>query len=164
MASLKVALTQFSPFTNKPQKYESLHTGDSHTSPPVPFPPSTRHKAYYFTAGLLAAFLISTLSFTATRIFTPSPPTAAEREAEAWNSCGRSSIIAQQRGCVMEPLFYGWMPPQCSWKELSDQYPVFEDRTWYADKNMTVRIPSADLWAGKHVHIYTERLVVPLVT
>jgi hypothetical protein len=58
----------------------------------------------------------------------------------------------------MEPLFYGWMPPQCSWKDFSDQWPVFEDRAWYSDKNMTVPIPPEDLWAGRHVHIYTNRL------
>jgi hypothetical protein len=148
MASLKAAITEFSPFKNKPLKYESLHTSESDASSslrPIAFPSTTRNRACYFTAGLLAAALVFVLSFIATQISTPSPRTAAEREAEDWNSCGRSSTVAKERGCVMEPLFYGWMPSQCSWKDFSDQ-------------NMTVPIPPEDLWAGRHVHIYTNRL------
>jgi hypothetical protein len=162
MASLKAALTEFSPFKNKLLKYESLHTSDSDASSslrPIASSSTTRHRACYFTAGLLAATFVFIVSFIATQISTPSPRTAAEREAEDWNSCGRSSTVAKERGCVMEPLFYGWMPSQCSWKDFSDQWPVFEDRVWYSDKNMTVPIPPGDLWAGRHIHIYTNRLV-----
>lgn len=161
MAALKAALMEFSPFKNKSLKYESLHTSDSDDASslrPIAFPSTTRHRACYFTAGLLSAALVFILSFTATKISSPSPRTAADREAEDWNSCGRSSTVAKERGCVMEPLFYGWMPSQCSWKNFSDQWPIFEDRAWYSDKNMTVPISSEDLWAGSHVHIYTNRL------
>jgi hypothetical protein len=161
MASLKATLTEFSPFKNKPPKYDSLQCYDSDASQslrPIGFTSSARHRACYFTAGLLAAVLFFILSLLAIQIASPSTRTAVEREAEDWNYCGRSSTVAKERGCVMEPLFYGWMPSQCSWKNFSDQWPVFEDRTWYSDKNMTVPILLEDLWAGKNVHIYTNRL------
>lgn len=57
---------------------------------------------------------------------------------EEWNHCGRSSSEAARRGCVMEPLFYGWMPRQCVYQELTDLYPVFEDRKWYFEQDMIV--------------------------
>lgn len=59
------------------------------------------------------------------------PKSAAEIEAEDWNYCGRSSATAIERGCVMEPMFYGWMPPQCVYQELTASLPVFEDRKYY---------------------------------
>lgn len=155
------SLTELSFFKNKALKYEALKCCNSDAAAslrPITFPSSTRHRAGYFTAGLLAASLIFILSLLAIQTSSPSLRTAAEREAEGWNYCGRSSEVAKERGCIMEPLFYGWMPPQCSWKEFSDQWPVFEDRTWYSDENMTVTISPENLWAGKHVHIYTNRL------
>ncbi|UKZ65763.1 uncharacterized protein TrAtP1_006956 [Trichoderma atroviride] len=57
---------------------------------------------------------------------------------EEWNHCGRSSVEAVRRGCVMEPLFYGWMPKQCVYQKLSDRYPVFEDRKWFLEQDMVV--------------------------
>lgn len=57
---------------------------------------------------------------------------------EGWNHCGRSSEEAMQRGCVMEPLFYDWMPRQCVYQELSGRYPVFEDRKWYLEKELII--------------------------
>ncbi|KAK3315705.1 hypothetical protein B0H66DRAFT_518300 [Apodospora peruviana] len=86
------------------------------------------------------------------------PKTADEIEAEEWNHCGRSSKVAMERGCVMEPLFYGWMPPQCVFQELSYAYPVFEDREWFSDENLTVPIASPEkLWKGEFVKIYTHK-------
>jgi hypothetical protein len=161
MALLKTTLREFSPFKDRPSNYESLQhrdSDDSSTPRPITFTSDARNRACCFTAGLLAAVLVFILSLSAIHVLTPSPRTAAEREAEDWNYCGRSSTIAMERGCVMEPLFYGWMPPQCSWKEFSDKWPVFEDRKWYSDMNMTIPIPPEDLWAGRHVHIYTSRL------
>lgn len=66
---------------------------------------------------------------------TRSPRNALDEE---WNHCGRSSTEAMRRGCVMEPLFYGWMPRQCVYQELTDRYPVFEDRKWYLEQDMIV--------------------------
>ncbi|PMD45849.1 hypothetical protein L207DRAFT_400627, partial [Hyaloscypha variabilis F] len=76
---------------------------------------------------------------------------------EDWNHCGRPSKVAIEKGCIMEPLFYGWMPSQCVFKELSDRFPVFEDRTWYTDPDLSIPIPPEELWRGEHDPIYTKR-------
>lgn len=57
---------------------------------------------------------------------------------EEWNYCGRTSEEAMHRGCVMEPLFYGWMPRQCVYGALTDRYPVFEDRKWFLEEDLQV--------------------------
>jgi hypothetical protein len=162
MGSLKEIIMEFAASKDHTAKYESLSHRDSEgfSMPrPMTTPSNKRTKAYSFVAGLLAAFLVFVFSLSVIAILNPTPRTAAEREAEEWNYCGRSSRVAMERGCIMEPFFYGWMPPQCSWKEFSDQWPVFEDRKWYSNPNMTVSVSHKDLWAGKHVHIYTHRLV-----
>jgi hypothetical protein len=163
MGFIPEAIYNYVPFKDHPTSYSALENGES-THPTLPHPKSAKvsksyTRVYSFFTGLLAAFLIFLLSISIVNIFTPTPKTAPEIEAEEWNYCGRSSKVAMERGCVMEPLFYGWMPPQCSWKEFSDRWPVFEDRTWYLDENMTVPIPIEDLWTGKHVHIYTSKYV-----
>jgi hypothetical protein len=76
---------------------------------------------------------------------------------EEWNHCGRSSKVAMEKGCIMEPLFYGWMPPQCVYPSLSARFPVFEDRTWYKDRDLSIPIPSEELWNGEHDPIYTRK-------
>ncbi|KAL7952897.1 hypothetical protein V8C34DRAFT_318645 [Trichoderma compactum] len=63
---------------------------------------------------------------------------------------------AMQRECVMEPLFYGWMPKHCVYKELSDRYPVFEDRKWYLEKDMINEVKSEELWRGSNIKVYTH--------
>jgi hypothetical protein len=117
-----------------------------------------------FAAGAAAATLILLLFKLAEHFVAPALPAAEESfhsmEQAAWNDCGNTSEMAMSRGCVMEPLVYGWMPPQCVFEELTTQFPVFEDRTWYVDKNLTEVIPREDLWKGKHYHIYTQRFVI----
>lgn len=83
-----------------------------------------------FTAGFVASILLGAIAFSIYRTIS-TPKTAAEIEAESWNYCGRSSAKAMARGCVMEPMFYGWMPPQCVYQELTDSLPVFEDRKYF---------------------------------
>ncbi|KAF2790400.1 hypothetical protein K505DRAFT_251253 [Melanomma pulvis-pyrius CBS 109.77] len=87
----------------------------------------------------------------------PRSRTFQEIEDDEWNHCGRSSQHAMDKGCVMEPLFYGWMPSKCVFPELTDQFPVFEDRTWYQDENLTQVIAPEDLYRGKHNIIWTEK-------
>ena len=101
-------------------------------------------------AAIAAFIFYLTVPYTAAK-------SAAEIEAEDWNYCGRSSAVAKARGCVMEPLFYGWMPPQCVYSELTNKHRVFDDRRFYRDKNMTQELRSEELWEGKHVMIYTKR-------
>ncbi|KAK0721102.1 hypothetical protein B0H67DRAFT_483728, partial [Lasiosphaeris hirsuta] len=64
---------------------------------------------------------------------------------------------ALSRGCKMEPLFYGWIPLQCHYDSLTAQWPVFEDRPWNTDSNLTQQISVEQLMAGRHVSIWTRR-------
>lgn len=154
-------LERYTPFKERTFEYKSLDDSEEGISA-VSRVSRSQNKTLSFIAGLLAAFLVFGLSVTTVNLLSSTPKTATEIEAEEWNYCGRSSDVAMKRGCVMEPLFYGWMPPQCAWKEFGDRWPVFEDRTWYSDFNLTNPVPKEDLWAGKHVKIYTHRYDVLL--
>ncbi|KAL7928079.1 hypothetical protein V8C35DRAFT_326250 [Trichoderma chlorosporum] len=57
---------------------------------------------------------------------------------EEWNHCGRSSEEALRRGCVMEPLFYGWMPKQ----------------KWYLEQDMINEVEPEALWRGSNIKVY----------
>lgn len=70
--------------------------------------------------------------------------------------CGTTTSEALAKNCVMEPMIYGWIPRECYFPELSEQYSPFEDREWYTDANFSVRIPPSDLWAGKNKHVFTH--------
>ncbi|CAD6452029.1 8cc49e07-1eec-41e6-800a-5c1107dae2e3 [Sclerotinia trifoliorum] len=70
--------------------------------------------------------------------------------------CGSTTEEALAKGCVMEPMIYGWVPQECYFPELSKQYSPFEDRKWYTDATYSVQIPPADLWAGKRKHVFTH--------
>jgi hypothetical protein len=125
-----------------------------------------RTRLWSFAAGVVTAGLLFLIFILAGRVLPPMPKshdiTESLRlmEQAEWNDCGGTSEIAMSRGCLMEPLIYCWVPPQCLFEELTIQYPVFEDRAWYTNENHTEVVPVEDLWKGKHIHIYTERSVI----
>lgn len=59
-----------------------------------------------FITGVAASILLGAIAFSIHQTIS-TQKTAAEIEAEEWNYCGRSSALAKERGCVMEPMFYG---------------------------------------------------------
>ena len=107
--------------------------------------------------GLVTAFAITVFFILVTFVLESQPRTAKELEGENWNQCGRSVENALSRGCRMEPNFYGFFPERCVFPELSAEYPVFDDREWFSDVNLTQRIQVEELWEGKHVKVYTQR-------
>lgn len=141
-------------------QYQFLEENENSSLRTYPRSSNLRSKIIAFTAGIATALLLTLLylplrnSLSSPRQYIPD--TVPD---EDWNHCGRSSKIAIEKGCIMEPLFYGWMPSQCVFKELSDRFPVFEDRTWYTDPNLSISIPPEELWRGKHDPIYTKRFV-----
>ncbi|KAF2019787.1 hypothetical protein BU24DRAFT_459419 [Aaosphaeria arxii CBS 175.79] len=139
--------------------YNSVEGSDNDGYVAPPRQQTLRSKAWPFVTGVLTSVAIVLVIVAARHIIEPRQKTAAEIEDEEWNHCGRSSKVAMEKGCVMEPLFYGWMPPQCVFQELTTQYPVFEDRKWFKDENMTLPISSESLWKGEHNTIYTGRQV-----
>jgi hypothetical protein len=146
--------TETGPY--KGVSYESLLDGSVDSSTPNI---QSRRRGYWsftvFSAGCMTMIAIAaiTLSFGHVQVLR-TPKTAAEVEAEDWNSCGRSSKVAMERGCVMEPLLYAWMPSQCVYPELSAQWPVFEDRVYWSDTNYTTQLTPAQLWAGEAKQIF----------
>jgi hypothetical protein len=62
-----------------------------------------------------------------------------------------------EKGCVMEHLLYGWMPPQYVLKEYSGRNPGFEDMFWFEDEILTVPIPSEGICYDNHYTIYTNK-------
>ncbi|KAI0023018.1 hypothetical protein F4780DRAFT_777141 [Xylariomycetidae sp. FL0641] len=122
-----------------------------------PLSPRWKHRsALAFIGGGITAMILMATAFAGHSALSI-PKTLAELEDQDWNYCGRSSDAARARGCVMEPMFYGWMPPQCVYQELTQSLPVFEDRTYYSDENMTQALSPEQLWAGEHTVIYTSR-------
>ncbi|KAB5526286.1 hypothetical protein GE09DRAFT_1064898 [Coniochaeta sp. 2T2.1] len=109
-----------------------------------------------FSTGCLTTILIVSIAFFIHRHVT-TPKTAEQLEAEDWNYCGRSVESARARGCVMEPMFYGFMPKKCHFPDLSSQFPVFEDRPYYSDDNMTQLVTPQEMWDGKYPVVYTPK-------
>ena len=72
-------------------------------------------------------------------------------------TCGETNEEAIARGCVMEPMLYGWMPKECYFEKLSRQYTPFEDREWFTGSDYQERVPPEDIWAGKHKQIYAHQ-------
>ena len=97
-----------------------------------------------FTTGFATSVILGAIAFAVYRAASI-PKTAAEIEAEDWNYCGRSSATAMERGCVMEPWFYGWMPPRCVYPELSSSLPVFEDRDYFRYRRPALEMAIASL-------------------
>ncbi|RAL66488.1 hypothetical protein DID88_006178 [Monilinia fructigena] len=59
--------------------------------------------------------------------------------------CGNTTEEALSKGCIMEPMIYGWIPQECYFADLSAQYSPFEDRRWYTDATYSTVIAPADL-------------------
>jgi hypothetical protein len=137
-------------------KYEAL---SSSTSTAAPQPKRVTPYSIIIACG---ATCITTIAVIAAAILlrqaTLAPKSAAALEAESWNYCGRSSAEAIRRGCVLEPMLYGWMPSRCVYDELTTAYPIFDDRKWYYDSNLTQEIAPEILKSGNITRIYAHRL------
>lgn len=72
-------------------------------------------------------------------------------------TCGTTSDEARARGCIMEPMVYGWMPKECYYSDLSSEYNPYEDREWYTTPTFEELVPSEELWAGKRDMVYTHQ-------
>jgi hypothetical protein len=145
-------------------KYEALSSdASSETSIEVALAQSkstTQRRKYFnvlsFGSGCLTTIILVAIAIFIRPIFL-APKTAEQLEAQDWNYCGRSVEAARARGCVMEPMFYGFMPSRCVFPELSNRFPVFEDRPYYSDKNMTQLVTPEELWDGRYSVVYTAK-------
>ncbi|PMD37711.1 hypothetical protein L207DRAFT_586045 [Hyaloscypha variabilis F] len=71
-------------------------------------------------------------------------------------TCGTTSDEARARGCIKEPMVYGWMPKECYYPDLTSEYHPFEDREWYTTNKFEERVTPEELWAGAREHVYTH--------
>ncbi|RFU31841.1 hypothetical protein B7463_g4504, partial [Scytalidium lignicola] len=62
-----------------------------------------------------------------------------------WANCGHSATEARTNGCIYEPMLRSWIPPECYFKEPSDEYDPFSDRAWFLDKDLTRPATPEDL-------------------
>ena len=69
--------------------------------------------------------------------------------------CGHTSSEARALGCVLEPMMYGWMPPQCQYPEVT-HYNDFMKWPWYADENMTQPLNEEQVWQGEPIALWTN--------
>jgi hypothetical protein len=108
----------------------------------------------FLTGFLLAAIIVS-----AGACIIVTSIKSAKSETIDTLTCGTTNEEALVRGCIMEPMVYGWMPEPCYFPELSSQYAPFEDRDWYTSREYLEeeKILPTDIWAGKYKNIFTRQ-------
>lgn len=152
------------PEAFKDVEYETLTDDETNTTP------GPRRKWRWnmasFGLGCVVAALMTSILFLAANSLRHERPQTPEQEREAqeaeseseWNHCGHSSREAMALGCVMDPPLNSWMPPPCYFGELTSSLPpIFENRQYYSDVNMTQEITVAQLYNGEFPSVYTMR-------
>ncbi|KAF4636690.1 hypothetical protein G7Y89_g1377 [Cudoniella acicularis] len=69
--------------------------------------------------------------------------------------CGNSVAEAKAKGCVFEPMEYGWTPKQCFYQELSDMYDPMGDRPWFYGPDWKEQVPTERLRQGEEPELFT---------
>lgn len=72
-----------------------------------------------------------------------------EIDASEVYHCGNSTEEARSRSCHLESMIFGWVPNECYYEELNEQYRPFEDRKWYLDPSAKELAEPARLIAGE---------------
>jgi hypothetical protein len=111
-------------------------------------PRSRKRKMSVALICLVAGTIIGVATISLARALTPQPQIL---------TCGTTSEEARARGCVMEPMVYGWMPKECYYDDLSSEYHPYEDREWYTTDKFEERVTPEELWAGTREHVYTHK-------
>lgn len=145
------------PEAFKDVEYETLTDEDANITP------SARRRwrwnlASFGVGCVLAALITSILFLTAKSLHHPKTAEEIEAQESEWNYCGHSSREAMELGCVMDPPLNSWMPPQCYFHELTSSLPpIFENRQYFSDVNMTQEITVEQLYNGEFSSVYTMR-------
>lgn len=79
-----------------------------------------------------------------------------ERHPFTFTDCGNTSTSAREAGCGHEPMMRAWVPPECYYKDIIDDYDQFHDRKWFADKKMTIPSNISRLESGDEELAYTR--------
>jgi hypothetical protein len=71
--------------------------------------------------------------------------------------CGTSVREAEAKGCHLDMMLYGWVPPQCHFDSLADSsFNTFFNREWFADQHFQQPLQAADLARGDISTLYTK--------
>ncbi len=59
--------------------------------------------------------------------------------------CGSTPAEARLNGCQFEPMLSAWVPLECSFPELVQEYQdvygdIYETWPWYHDSNLTIKV------------------------
>ena len=134
---------------SKSSEYSQLASEDDHASEtraPMKFS-SLRQKSILGLSCLVVGVFVGAAIILLSKALKPPPEII---------TCGTTSEEAQARGCIMEPMVYGWMPKECYYADLTSEYNPFEDREWYTTNKFEERVTPEELWAGARKHVYTH--------
>jgi hypothetical protein len=144
-------------------EYESLPDESSDDGPLVPRRKfrsrfgSFQWSLASFAAGCAGALIVMGVTIGIVRAVYH-PNRVEDIKAADWNYCGHNSSTAMERGCVMDPALYAWLPPQCYFHELVTSLPpIFEDRDYFADEDLTLPITQEELYLGRYDRIFTMK-------
>ncbi|EED21255.1 hypothetical protein TSTA_084860 [Talaromyces stipitatus ATCC 10500] len=106
----------------------------------------------------LNVFLVSAISVVMTvpvmLLITPTL-VLKEKKPFTYTDCGNTSTSARQAGCGYEPMMRAWVPPECYYTDIIDDYDVFRDRKWFADKGLSITSNIERLESGDEELAYT---------
>jgi len=113
----------------------------------------------FFLSGLIVSAVLSSTGSYLLFSHPAAKPSGLEPVTIEPLTCGTTNEEAIARGCILEPMVYGWMPAPCYFPELSSQYNPFEDRDWYTSRSYREedKILARDIYAAKYKHIFTRQ-------
>lgn len=132
--------------------YEHLPR-DEDDSQTTPRPP--RQRPWLRIFGIVSLVLLSTILGAALGSIRPlkqywQPTSQVKR-------CGHTSSQARARGCVLEPMIYGWIAPECQYPEVTEANDPWEKWQWYRDENFTQPISREQLDRAEVLDLWTNR-------
>lgn len=74
-----------------------------------------------------------------------------------FGDCGETVPDAIASGCIYDVMSSIWLPPTCADPELTQQFLALKAWTWWYDRNMTQKVPFAEVQAGEHEALWVSR-------
>lgn len=163
MSQLGTSSSELPSRTEDGLKYTALLTNDISDTDTVdtrehkPWSHGKKSPAWFWVPGFVLLSVIIVTTFIIIVHITHSHP--AEN---ALSPCGQSPSDARAKGCHFEPMMSAWIPAQCVYPSLMNEYPdIFSIWSWYSDSNLTAPITSPsqldELRAGNYSVIWTSR-------
>ena len=114
----------------------------------------SRQRPWLRVFGIVSLILLSSILGA---VVGSSRPLKKFWQHEHIKSCGRTSSEARARGCVLEPMIYGWIAPECQYPDVTKANDPWEDWQWYRDENMTQPLSREQLDRAEALDLWTNR-------